>query len=400
MKTIKQKISRILIRLNISSIFFFVLSLISITLAWFAFSNIVTNNMEIGIKAWNIKISDETSTLDNSIRINLNEFYPGIKTYSKNITVQNEGDLPGIFSYHIKKLRILDKEYQITDEQELFDELSQELPFAFNFSLDSNYLEPQKAIHLNITISWPLDSGNDTLDSEWGNKTSEFIQKEQEKKASNQEYKIKSCIEIIVELNVKQASEIDIKTSNDNNYLPGAERLININNFSKCETENDTCKKFYVIDDNNTQKDVIATYIMDPKSATTTTTYINLPNVVTNDLQPPTTSQILKLISKDIYNSQIEIPNISNRILGKLDYMDRINTIINHVTATNGTFIFSKQKYPYLDSNTCYWLKESYNQDKAFAIKTKNSKESQVYDEYKTTSCKFVPVIQIKKEGE
>ena len=202
MRTIKQRIHRILVKINITSIFFFILSLISVTLAWFAFSNIVSNNMEISIKAWDININDETGEVSNKLSITLDDFHPGVDTYTKTLTINNNGDLPGLFTYHIKKIRILNEEYTISDEEKLLDQLSQEFPFSFNFSTDTNHLEPSKTLHLNITISWPLDSGDDNADSNWGNKTAEFIQQEQEKKNNNPSYEIKSCIELIVELNV------------------------------------------------------------------------------------------------------------------------------------------------------------------------------------------------------
>ena len=76
MRTIKQRIHRILVKINITSIFFFILSLISVTLAWFAFSNIVSNNMEISIKAWDININDETGEVSNKLSITLDDFHP------------------------------------------------------------------------------------------------------------------------------------------------------------------------------------------------------------------------------------------------------------------------------------------------------------------------------------
>lgn len=399
MRTIKQRIHRILVKINITSIFFFILSLISVTLAWFAFSNIVSNNMEISIKAWDININDETGEVSNKLSITLDDFHPGVDTYTKTLTINNNGDLPGLFTYHIKKIRILNEEYTISDEEKLLDQLSQEFPFSFNFSTDTNHLEPSKTLHLNITISWPLDSGDDNADSNWGNKTAEFIQQEQEKKNNNPSYEIKSCIELIVELNVKQYLEEENLSISDNNYRMGTNKIINLDNFTSCESTSDRCKNFFVIDKNNLEKDTTVTYLMSPKETTTQVTYNNLSSVQTNDLTAPSVSDILLALSNDVYNTQIKMSNTSNRILGKVDYLNRSDEIINKIVSQGGSIVFSKQQYQFLDTDSCYWLAQKYGTTKAFAIRRKDDKTLELYGEDINNTCKFVPAIKIKKES-
>lgn len=398
MKNIRQRIHRILIKINITSIFFFVLSLISVTLAWFAFSNIVTNNMEVSIKAWNISINDENGEVNNTLAISLDDFYPGVDTYTKTVSVHNNGDLPGLFSYNIKKIRILDQEYQI-DNDSLFNQLSQDFPFSFNFSADTNHLEPDKTLHLNITISWPLDSGDDNVDSDWGNKTAEFLQKEQEKKNQDSSYQIRSCIELVIELNVKQYSEEENVDISDNEYRLGTKKIINIDNFHSCASTNSTCKEFSVLDANNLEKDTSVTYIMVPNQSQTTITYNNLSSVQTNDLIVASLSDILLAISKDIHDSNINISNISSRILGKVDDQTRAQNIINKLISTGGTITFNKQQFNFLDTDSCYWLSDKYGENKAFAIRSKDQDTLEIYGENVSNTCKFVPVVNIKKEG-
>lgn len=398
MKNVRQRIHRILIRINITSIFFFVLSLISVTLAWFAFSNIVTNNMEVSIKAWNISINDENGEVNNSLAISLDEFYPGVDTYTKTVSVHNNGDLPGIFSYNIKKIRILDQEYPI-DNDILLNQLSQDFPFAFNFSTDTNHLEPGKTLHLNITISWPLDSGNDMADSDWGNKTAEFLQKEKEKKSQNSAYQIRSCIELIVELNVKQYSKEENVDISDNKYRLGTKKIINTDTFHSCDSISSSCKEFSVLDADNLENDISSTYIMNPNHSQTAVTYNNLTSVQTNDLTAASLSDILLAISKDIHNSKINIPNISSRIVGKIDEPTRKQNIINKVINAGGTITFSKQQFPFLDTDSCYWLADKYGSNKAFAIREKDENTLEIYGENISSTCKFVPIVSIKKEG-
>ena len=62
-------------KLNFTSIMFLVLSLISSTFAWFAFTNIVDNDMNIDIKAWKVNISENNNLITNKIDINVDNFY-------------------------------------------------------------------------------------------------------------------------------------------------------------------------------------------------------------------------------------------------------------------------------------------------------------------------------------
>lgn len=397
MKTFKQRIQRVLIKINITSIFFFVLSLISVTLAWFAFSNVVSNNMEISIKAWNININDETGEVNNKLSIELNDFYPGVETYTKTLTINNNGDLAGVFSYYIKKIRILDQEYLVSNQEELLDKIAQDFPFSFNFSINTNHLESSKAIDLNITISWPLDSGNDINDSAFGNMAAEFVQREAQRKQENPNYNVKSCIELIVELNVKQYLEEENILISDNNYRAGTNRLLSLDNFDTCNKVGDKCRNFFVIDNDNLKSDLIVSYIMNPKEATQQTTHNDLPKLQTNDLRVPRVSDILQVISTDIFSTRIKIPNTSDRILGKINYLDRSDKIIDKLIANNGSILFSRQQYPFLDTDSCYWLSNKYGSNKAFAIRVKDSETLELYGENINASCKFVPILAIKK---
>jgi len=105
-------------KVNFTSIMFLVLSLISTTFAWFAFSNIVDNDMNIDIKAWKVNISDEDSLITNKIDINLDNFYPGVEMNNKTITITNEGDLASVVSYKINYLRIFDEVFDVSNQEE------------------------------------------------------------------------------------------------------------------------------------------------------------------------------------------------------------------------------------------------------------------------------------------
>ena len=66
----KSNIKRILKKLgkaNFTSIMFAVVSIISTTFAWFAFSNVVDSDMEINVRSWKIDISEGESQITNKL---------------------------------------------------------------------------------------------------------------------------------------------------------------------------------------------------------------------------------------------------------------------------------------------------------------------------------------------
>ena len=192
LKLNRKRIKRKAISLNITTIFFVLLSGISFTFAWFAYNNIVQTGVEIGVSAWHIELRDGEEELSYEVLIPINEFYPGVDKYTKTIEILNKGDIDAEFGYSINTLRILNEEFEIENQEELFDNLAQNYPFLFNIEVDSNFVGTGESILLNIVADWPLDSGDDLQDSKWGNDAYNFIQEEKAKAENDPEYKIHS----------------------------------------------------------------------------------------------------------------------------------------------------------------------------------------------------------------
>ena len=89
MKINKDRIRKKLVKFNLTSIFFFILSLVSTTFAWFAFSNVVNNNLEIEVKAWDVNITEGENNVSNEIGIKVESFHPGSETTTKTININN-----------------------------------------------------------------------------------------------------------------------------------------------------------------------------------------------------------------------------------------------------------------------------------------------------------------------
>lgn len=203
---------KIYFRLNLMSIFFMIVSFISVTMAWFAYSGLVTVSTEVNVKAWYIELEKDGTVVSNSVSISLADIYPGMETVTETIIIKNLGDSDAEVKYEIASARILGDEadnYVIdggdVTSQYIENILANQYPFKISINLDKNYvLTKSEPALFEISISWPLDSGDDTIDSFWGTEAYKFYQSEEEKKVLNPDYQIRPSIGIIINLIAEQ----------------------------------------------------------------------------------------------------------------------------------------------------------------------------------------------------
>ena len=396
------------IKLNIMSLFFIAISSISVTLAWFAYSGIAKVSTEIDVKSWLIEFEQNDTTVSNDIVITLDEIYPGMGTIHESIKIKNKGDSNANLSYSIISARILDEVIEIegVDQDYLKDKLSHEYPFSININLSDNFvLAKGDESEFELSISRPLDSNNDKLESEWGNLAYQFGTNEQKKFDEDSTYKIRPSIKINISAKAEQITES--KESSDINYPLGGLILYDIKNNKRCTqlSDADTCIITHIIDINNKIGDESVTLLADIFGNYSTGTYENYDtllettvsdwNVNVRELQ---IDDILKIISKDVNKSIMIREELSDSIIGYLNYGNRIDDIINKTTPYNGHYSFLNEEYEYLETKKCYWLNKEYDDKKAFALTKKDEETSKIYGEEKLTSCSVAPVIIAPKE--
>lgn len=392
-----KRIKRKAISLNVTTIFFFLLSCISFTFAWFAYNNVVQTSVEIGVSAWHIELNDGTEELSYEVLIPIESFYPGVDKYIKTIEIINKGDIDADFGYKISALRILDEEFNIDNQEELHDKLAQDYPFLFNIELDSNYIAAGESILLNIVADWPLDSGDDHKDTMWGKKAYEFVQEEKRKNSEDANYQVRSVIEIMLELNTKQYIEENLDIT-DNRYLYGNIYNFNIETLEECNIGENNCHNFYVIDKNNLMSDSTVKFILSPNDFIARGNYQYVQTLETDNLKLPTANQILMAISRDIIDTNIVIPNISERTLGNIMYDNRSEKILNEISIKKGYIKFNNNYFHSLASNECFWTSTQYNENMNYAIINNDESTIKLYGENVNSECLFIPIIEITKE--
>lgn len=382
---------RVFLKINIVSILFAVVSLISVTLAWFAYSGLADVKTEVGVKAWYIEFEKNNEVVSNDIVISLEDIYPGMEPRKEKITIKNLGDTDAKLKYKIGMARILDLEsdyYEASDDSPtsyIEDVLAHNYPFHINISLDKLYIDAKEEATFEISITWPLDSGNDSLDSLWGRRAYLYEAAQKQKDPNEKEPAIEALINVTAEQAIDDLDSVDI------NYLLGKKINYDITTGKPCVTLSNTCIETYVIDTYNKVDDLYVNLLpsIDLGKATFEE-YQEISPEWNSSYRLLSSKDILKIISLDIENSYIKIDGISDSIIGKVLTDTRADNILNKVISKNGYFSF--ESFPYINSDTCIWTSDSYN-NLGFALDS-----TRLYGENKNTECRMIPVLKVLKE--
>jgi len=169
---------KIIKKIKIKNIIILILLLIFNTYAWFVYATRVSSEISVHISSWNVQFTvGEDETITNVV-IAVDRIYPGMETTEKNITVKNKGEIKAELDYNIMSLKILDEYYKVGENitvEELMNKINTEYPFKINVTKDDTLLrEGTGEGSFCITVEWPFESGDDALDTEWGNKAYDY----------------------------------------------------------------------------------------------------------------------------------------------------------------------------------------------------------------------------------
>lgn len=399
-----KKKTKLYLRLNLISLFFVAVSFISVTLAWFVYTGLSRVTTEVAVKAWYIELENEGKPVSNNVVISLDDIYPGMEPLEEEIKIKNFGDSDAMIKYEISSVRILgDEAHNYVASQSLpsnfiEDKISHEYPFHINMNLSKKYvLAKTDEATFKVSISWPLDSGNDALDSFWGTEAYKFKLAEQEKKELDKNYQINSSIKLEISLTAEQY--IETPEVSDPKYRLGNEILYDVSENKVCDVESATCIRTNVIDTNNTLCDSTITLL--PKITqnyslgnyndinTIYQNYVSSWNATTRLLN---ISDVLHVVSRDLKDSVLVRPNVSDFIIGNVSYQDRLDKVVLSATSNQGYFKFLN-KYSYFYSDNCYWLNSEYDINNSFAVQVFDQNSMKISGINKLETCKFVPVI-------
>lgn len=173
-----KRIVKILKKIKIKNIIILILLLSFNTYAWFVYSTKVDSEISVHISSWNVEFSVGEDESVTNLLIQVERVFPGMETYEKNVSVRNKGEIKAELDYEIISLKVMDEYYKVGENitmEELKNKIETAYPFKINISKDDTLLKEGTGEGLfSVKVEWPFESGNDELDTQWGNKAYEY----------------------------------------------------------------------------------------------------------------------------------------------------------------------------------------------------------------------------------
>lgn len=177
-KKISKTLKFIKENIKIRSIVILIILLSFNSFAWFIYSTKVSGGLSARVSSWNIEFKNGEDQSETNMNFDVDRIYPGMETYVKELKIKNTGEITAKIIYNIKKIEILGQVYEVnetTTSEDLLNKLQIEFPFKLKFVvLNGVDLEENSSTSLTISLEWPFESGNDELDTLWGEKAFEY----------------------------------------------------------------------------------------------------------------------------------------------------------------------------------------------------------------------------------
>ena len=198
-------------RVKLSHLVFLAILLIANSYAWFIYVNTVSNSVDVHVRSWKISFDGDEQVV-NYINVDVDDVYPGMTTFTKDIEANNYGEMAANVTYSILSANIMGDVYITqegkTDQGQVFNptdftsaqleqKLEEDYPFEITFDLDNSVMAPTNGTATyTVTVSWAYESGDDALDTYWGVKAYEYMEN----------HPNDPCIELSIKIYISQAS--------------------------------------------------------------------------------------------------------------------------------------------------------------------------------------------------
>ena len=167
----KSKRKKIIKKVKFKTLFLLMITLASNSFAWFIYTTKVSSNISAKVREWNVTFEANGQAVEKTIEINIDSLYPGMNAYNQTLTAANSGESKAQITYEIVSTNILGDNlvnYNYSNE-DILNYLKNNYPFTIEISSTNSIIEPNGEENINITVSWPYESGDDEKDTYWGN---------------------------------------------------------------------------------------------------------------------------------------------------------------------------------------------------------------------------------------
>lgn len=145
--------------------------------AWFIYLTKASAGITAHVSSWDIAFTIDETQQAGSILIDVGNIYPGMDTYTKSVNIRNSGEATADITFEYKSFTILGQTYTVDEnctQEELNNKIANDYPFKISVTLDKSRLDKDGYSVFTVNVSWSYESGNDTVDTYWGEQSYEY----------------------------------------------------------------------------------------------------------------------------------------------------------------------------------------------------------------------------------
>ena len=128
--------------------------------SWFIYVDRFGGDISASVISWDVTFWDDTEEINN-IALKIDSLYPGMVPYYKEIMVENNSDLPAVFSFRIESMNLFGQEFIASTPEEsetLLTALMSSFPFVIQFTYDDDFLAAGSGrLTFKIDANWDFE---------------------------------------------------------------------------------------------------------------------------------------------------------------------------------------------------------------------------------------------------
>lgn len=171
-----KKIKKIFKKIRFKTLFLLAITLASNSFAWFIYTTEVSSNITTKVREWKVTFDADGENIEKEITINIDSLYPGMEDYSETLTASNSGESRATIIYELKEATVLGDDLMTLnlENNALIEYLKTAFPFKIDISSSNDVIDIGASESITIRVYWPYESGNDELDTQWGNRAYDY----------------------------------------------------------------------------------------------------------------------------------------------------------------------------------------------------------------------------------
>lgn len=175
-----RKIFNIIKRIRLSSLLLLIVLFAFGSYSWMVYVTKVSTGLSAHVTAWDFDFISGDEEVSTEIVFDVEQIYPGMDDFTQTITINNNGEVQGELTFEIKKMEILEQVYEQSETvtaSDLMNMMKNDFPFEITVEVegqDNNIIPVGGTKNIAVKLVWPFESGNDELDTKWGQDAYEF----------------------------------------------------------------------------------------------------------------------------------------------------------------------------------------------------------------------------------